>query len=260
MPNLTASQLLWLHGLIRATPALSGHDFALLPGHVQVTAPREFSVQLETLFRQVGSEPVGQWPTIVDEYFRRLITAGLDPVLADVPFKDLVGRLLPRLFSADSPVARKSYARPVTPGLVELLAVDNPESVEVLNDSDVDGLGLGVLRGAAMRNLLDRPQSELVKVERAGTWIVRGDDHTAAELLTLPRLVAAVAGEVDLSGGVVVAVPAQTTVVFHVPGDRIDLAVARVAHVAGAVHREIPHPLSPEVFLWRDGDLTPVGI
>lgn len=255
MRNLTMSQLQRLRGLIRKTPALSGVEYALRPHHVEVTAPRQLALPLETLARQLAPEPVERWPAIVDEYFRRAVAAMLDPEPADGPLA--IDRLLPRIWPADDPVARNSYARPLAPGLVEVLALDHPDHISVLSDTFVNEHGLGLLRGAATRNLLARRQ-KVEAYRHEDTWIVSGDDHTAAGLLILPRFITAVLGERDLSGGVVVAVPTQSTVVFHVPGDP-EVAVKHVKHFAKLLHDDIHHPISPEAFWWRDGVLTLAG-
>ncbi len=252
MRNLTMSQLQRLRGLIRKTPALSGVEYALRPHHVEITGPRRLALPLETLARQVAPMPVDRWPAVVDEYFRRSVAAMLDP--ADGPLEDLIDRLLPRIWPADDPVARNSAARSVAPGLVEVLALDHSDHISVLSDTFVDRHDLGVLRGAAMRNLLARRQA--VKVYRhEDTWIVQGDDHTAAGLLILPQLITAVLGERDLSAGVVVAVPAQSTVIFQVQGE----GVGTVKQFARRLYDDLHHPISPEAFWWRDGVLTLAG-
>jgi hypothetical protein len=150
----------------------------------------------------------------------------------------------------------------VAPGLVELLALDMPDSTVFLHEGDVARLGgRQALREAALANLraLPAPARHRIGGPDAPFDAITGLSHfTASRVLVMPDLLSQVLGT-DAPDGVLVAVPARHYVLVHVLRDSTARpTLLTMAKVARLLHDREQGPISPDVFWWRDGGWMPI--
>jgi len=152
------------------------------------------------------------------------------------------------------------YARELDGDLVEVLAVDLPESVTVLPTEDVERLGEDALRAAGRENLLREPiesHEVLAAPDGPAVHVVEGESFfTASKLLVLDDVLRRTIGERELPYGVLVSAPVRHLLAFH-PIEDIGViqAVNRMAAFTASVYSDGAGAVSPYVYWWRDGDL-----
>lgn len=145
----------------------------------------------------------------------------------------------------------------VTPGLVELLALDMPDNTVFLHEAEIARLGgRESLREAALANLraLPPPFHKHMGGPEASFDAITGLSHfTASRVLVMPDLLSRVLGT-DAPDGVLVAMPARHYALIHVLRDKTARpALLMMARLARNLHAQEQGPISPDVFWWRDG-------
>lgn len=222
--------------------------------HVEVVSPEQLEFGLGPVYDAVSDAPPHQWADIVDDCLRRILGALTNgsPEL-NGPTERLLDRVYARLRPADgSPVDWWNYAQEVAPDLLMVLALDHPDRIAILNDSQVERHGYDRLLAAGLDNLCRHLPEAYAANE--GVYVLSGDEYVASGLLIMPWVVEAVTGSADLPYGVLVAVPNHTMLVFHVLQDNAGVAYAlgEIAHLAAEYYDESTG-LSPQVYWWSPG-------
>jgi hypothetical protein len=150
------------------------------------------------------------------------------------------------------------YARPFAPGLIEVLCVDQPHTVQVLGDAAVAGRDLDSLWSRGRSNL--RFESfERTEIAPSITFL-EGPSLFVASLLLRPGFAENVIGPAPL--GWVFAVPDRHTLAFHVVlGSESVEPISRLAEIMGSVDRD-SRPgagIGERVLHRRPGDATDLG-
>lgn len=209
------------------------------------------------------------WPAAVQRHVHTILRATAEDVaLRDLDRDDVLGRTYLRVIgrSAVPPEALDwyRYARPLAGDLIELLALDSPDSVRMLRDTDVDPFGADDLRAAGLENLVkEKYDSYQVLTGEDGVrlHLVLGQSvYTASKILVLPDLLARTLGTRDLPNGVFVAVPFWHQLAF-VPVQDLS-AVQSLQVLVGFAARGFDEgvgAISPFVYWWRAGRLTQVS-
>lgn len=205
-----------------------------------------------------------EWPAIVGHHVRTLLhrPPGPDEMTDD----ELLERAVLRLVPDDQlvPGVRDGfrYAVPVADGLRQVLAADFPDSVVTLRDEDVERVGFDRLHAAGRARLLAEPvEHGTAHVEGGARLEVFGGEsvYVASRLLVLEDLLRTLPGGGEHPDGVLVAVPDRQTLVVHVPVDGGVLgALQAMAGATAHAWATAPGGVSPRVYWWRDGTLTPV--
>ncbi|WUD74867.1 hypothetical protein OG937_25815 [Streptomyces sp. NBC_00510] len=203
------------------------------------------------------------WPLLAREHIGAVLRTldGPSP-LETLPAEEIRERLYPRLVTPDAVDPETfRYARVAAPGLLEVLALDLPESVMTLADHALVPLGdARELRGRALLNLRDLPveRHEVVRHADVRFDVLVGDSFfTAARVLVLDELVERVTGEPLTADGALVAMPFRHQLAFHAIRDSgVIPALNGMAGFAAAGHEDAVGPISPYVYWWRDGVLT----
>jgi hypothetical protein len=263
MRKLTGDEYDRVRNLVRRSPVFIGMRIVVRDDNVEVLEPDDLVFGLGPVVEAVHGTPPDQWPDVVDECLRRILTALTDgsPEL-DGPAEHFLDRVFARLRPADgSPTEWWNYATEVAPGLLVVLALDHPDHVAILNDAQVRKHGVDRLFEAGLGNLCHQlPDTYAVN---ENVYLLTGEDYVASTVLVMPWVVEAVTGSPGYPNGVLVAVPDHKTLVFSVvddgPGARF--AMAEIARVAAERYESDTNPISRFVY-WLAPDagyLQPVA-
>ena len=246
LPMLTAAQALHLRALV-APYARDGHDYPLT-----------------NLAHMCRNEPEERWPDLVAGHFARLQQAGKGDESAEELLRDVHARLLPvDSFSPELAEAMR-YARVVADGLVFAYALDQPTTVRILTDNDVERAGLEDLGRAAYANLMLVPVAhEEVSIEgRAKLHSLYGDSpFVSSKALFLSEAARQVTGEPLPDAGALVVVPNRHLLAYHpITDGSVTDALNGLASYALGAYEDGPGALSPRVYWWHRGRLTSLTV
>ncbi|MEV6109948.1 hypothetical protein AB0M28_35365 [Streptomyces sp. NPDC051940] len=249
---------------VREAFAEHGLEVSLYADHATDDSGRQFG--LSNLAATCHHDSRGQrvWPQLVRRHISVLLRTLDGPSALDTMRPEqLRARIYPRIVDADLiDRANFGYARPLAPGLCEVLALDLPESVMLLGDDALTPLGrMDDLWTRAFRNLRALPVEGHEAVEQSDGQrfhVVMGDSFfTASRVLVLDALVEQITGRPLGPDGALVAMPFRHQLVFHPIEDIGVLAsLGGMARYAAAGHEDAVGPVSPHLFWWRDGELT----
>ena len=265
MHLLTPAQQDRLRHLARRSPAFIGMRVVVHDDHVEVSHPEPLELGFESLSATLAGTPAGQWPDVVDDYFRWAVAAGTDRSGIEGSTEEVLARTYVRLATSDSEVSRvASYADELTPGLLRVLAYDRPDSIVIMKDEDVLRHGFDRLYDAGLENLFrELPDRHF---ENDGVYYLQGSDYVGSLALVIPWVIEAVTGVVDTPHGALLAMPARDQLIFHVIGDRdtagLLAALDKIGWLAAECHANSAHQLSSRVYWWRPmpvGGLETVG-
>jgi hypothetical protein len=259
LPELTVSGAQRLRDLVRGSMATSGYEVTVYAGHVEDADGRQFG--LGSLARRLADPRIAakQWPQIIEDHVRRLLASVDGPDEFAVPTEDLLGRTYLRLYEASSlpDTGWWTYGREALPGVLELLALDLPDSVATFNDEQVGKHGHDRLRAAGLANLRREEADERATFD--GVEILVGSMFMASTILVLRDVILRTTGEAHLPNGVLVAAPFRHQLMYHVPRDaQVIPALNAMAGNAAAGYDTEVGPLTPHVYWWFDGALQQI--
>ncbi len=264
LPYFTAPQAREFRRLVERSFAAAGRDVSIHDGEVEDRGGTTFS--LFNLGLLCVGTPFEDWSTVIDEHVRLVTTPARR--LSELAQEELEASLYLRLVEVASipdPDAA-AYARVVTPGLLEVLSVDLPDSVATPSRAELEERGmLGELVDRARENLLALLDGS-VRAEQVGSGgdgrytKVSGEScFTASLALQLPETVERITGEDDWGRGTLVAVPSRHQLLYRpVSGSDAEEALHRMLDEAVFAFSGEPGPLSPEVFWVRNRQWTQV--
>ncbi|MEW2353970.1 hypothetical protein [Spirillospora sp. NPDC029432] len=222
------------------------------PGRLYLTNLRQWAAR----------EPRDQWPAIAADFVGSVIataeSSGDDAL--DLGDYAMVRPLLrTRLYGDDFGSGAQALRRPVAPGLVEVLVVDKPTAMMIVN-TDLPGkwgMAADELFAVAEENVRRDGPLELVDDDYGGVRLFSlGGDYAYATAHALW------AGDYPVTGpyGALVVVPAQG-VVHAVPvhGEEVVAAMNLLVRIGWGGFRQGPRSITPNVYWWRDGALRLAG-
>lgn len=206
------------------------------------------------------SEP-DDWPAIVAEHFDGLVAMFEDEDAVPSSWEECAPILKLRLFGPEIGLPDDAVRYPVANGLDAVLALDLPTSVAQLRRENIaDWPPADELYRVALDNVRAEqppPVVEDMDVGGATVTVVEGDSFfVSSRVLFLPEVV-------DVSGpyGALVVVPVRTLLVVHPIHDRTVLeAVPKLARIAHGAYRDGPGSVSPTVWWWHAGAMTPIDV
>jgi hypothetical protein len=151
------------------------------------------------------------------------------------------------------------YALALAPGLKEALCLDMPETVVIMNDSQVARCGgASDLRRAGFANLRTLPIEDRkdVRAPDGGhfTVLLGASLYTASRALVLPDLIESLLGPADLPHGVLVGIPNRHQVAVHVIRDKTVLStLPKMVRFVELGYDDSPGPLSRHLYWWHAG-------
>jgi len=251
---LTVAEAREFRRVVEASFARAGHDVTVHVDHVEDRRGTTFGLWNIAAFCR-GADP-SEWAGLIDEHVQRVTTPPVG--LGELAPEEAEAALYLRLVEAGSvaDAGRLAYARPVAPGLLEVLAVDLPDSVEPLPREALPALGtLHDLLERGRENLRALLSGEDVTAQTitgpAGplTLVTSPSYFTASLALVLPDTVERFTGEVDRGDGVLVAVPDRHELLYLVIDDvRAADALEEMFGMSRWAFEQASGPLSPNVF------------
>jgi hypothetical protein len=258
LPMLTAD----LAGHLRRLVAddLSARDGAH-PRMEGATAVRDRSTHnLTVLAQRCGAAEREHWPALIAQHFTSLDAAAQGGESAGELLRRTVLRLMPAEALAMGEGNGYRYAWQPAEGLLTALALDAPDSVRMLTDTDVGRAGLDALKAAGRANLLAEPveHEEMRTPSGALLHSVYGDSHfVASKALVLGELARTLTGRDLPEAGALVVVPTRHLLAFHpiVDATVVD-AVNDLGMYAMGAYEDGPGSLNPLLYWWRRDGLV----
>lgn len=254
-----------LRALTRTVLAENGFEAEVRGDHVLTADGRTFG--LDNLMRKARAAVSGDWEGVVREHF----AAMLRPFEEEPDEAEMRERIVVRLWDATATDSRMrfDYALEWQPGVVELLAVDYPERVSILGDGSARELApLGPwydrARANLWRELTEQAEIRIETVEHDGhrfRCALSDSVYTASGALLLPDLLPLWVPGVDLSGGVLFAVPFRNQLAFAVCSDAASAlgGLMLLPVFAANGYADGVGPVSPNVYYWREGAVTQIS-
>lgn len=231
-----------------------GHDVTIYPDRVESRDGTAFG--LPNIAALCTGVDRGEWGDLVEQHVESVTTPAL--TLNELSTDEVRASLYLRLVDAGS-TPDPGYARQVVPGLLEVLAVDLPESVVTLSKDDLARLGsLAELldRGRANLRALTAGDVSLGAVAESGgafTAVTDRSFFTASLALVLSEAVERVSGEPDQGHGILVAVPDRNRLLYRViDAPSASSALRDMFDAARWAFHEASGPLSPNVYWVRN--------
>jgi hypothetical protein len=265
LPFLSRTQADRIRALFRQAMAERGRETTIFGGHIQGDGPSYFG--LWNVAVACREDPRGEraWPQIIARHADIVAAAAstsIDDQLAGSTAEQLVGRVYAHIAPASvlggsRPLPR--YTREITPGLVEMLVLDQPKAVAFLGDTHIDRLGgVAAARGTGLASIRALPP---VSVRHAGDpaaghcqYILENSLYTADRVLALPHMLTQLTGGAAAPYGVLVCVPIRQMVMFHVVRDDTWLPSLRMmADLGYSRFGAGRHRISPDVFWCQEG-------
>lgn len=228
---------------------------------VRLPGGEQHTIGLSNLARTLALTPTPDRPKVLERYVLGWLDQARRAQREEEATLDRA-RLFPRLLSPEDPGLRAGamWSERLAEGaLVYALALDEPDAIRFVSVLDLPRwrLGLAEARRLAKENL-ERSSRQLTEALRArpDPWapfeLSTGDGWDASRLLVVHALVPEGRGVLCVvpSRDLLLAVPVRDPA--HFPAARAE-ALARRAWAARAV-RELPYPLSPELF-WCSPEL-----
>ncbi|MDP9408664.1 MAG: hypothetical protein M3P95_12620 [Actinomycetota bacterium] len=266
-PFLHAGEGRRLRAAVRAAFADRGFETTVLGDHVVSAAGVRFG--LHNLAAACHAAPGGErdWPATIRAHVAAVLSSTSTPdalergdreaVLRDVVLRVMGASTLPSVDWLD-------YARPLGGNLVEVLALDLPDTVHLLGDDDVARFGEDDLRAAGLANLLAQPYDshEHLRLDGGGDLhVISGNSvYVASRLLVLPDLLRRTVGAgeaVPIPHGLLVSAATRHQLAFHVVRDAgVIPALQALVPTTAQEYAEGVGAVSPWVFWWHEGRFT----
>ncbi len=258
LPFLGVDDAQQVRALVRRAFADRGLEVSVHPDHVLDDSGRGFGLWNVAAACHQDERGRTAWPEVIDQHVARVL-ASMD---APDPFEGLTPddareRTYARLYERDAVPDLSDFPhQEFAPGLVEMLALDLPETIAVYNDERAAALGGPArLREWGMANLRAEPVEHHERLELpdgARFDVLLGSSaYTASRALLMPWLAAEVAGEEAGSHGWLLSVPNRQQVVWHVIRDlSVIPSIQAMAGFTAAGFSDSPGPLSPHVYWW----------
>lgn len=256
---LTGEQADEVRSLVARAFAELGIEVTVRPDHVVDSSGRVFGLWNVATACHHEERGRSAWPEVTRQHVRRILLEVETDPFADLEPQDVADRTYLRLWDEASLPDRDTYPHQgFAPGIVELLALDLPDSVAIYTREQAQRYGgFGTLRQHALRNLARLPADELEQLAgpRGSTFHFLGGQsvYTSGLAVLLPELAQRLVGEAPGPYGWLLSVPNRHQLAWHSVRDAGVLdAVGAMATFAALGHGDGAGPVSPHVY-WSDG-------
>lgn len=258
-PFLRVEQADEVRSLAGRTFAELGIEVTVHQDHVVDSSDRVFGLWNVAAACHHDGRGRSAWPDVVHDHVQRILRGIDDDPFEELSPEDVAARTYLRLWDEASLPDLDSYPhREFAPGIVELPALDLPDSVAIYGREQARRHGgFGALRDHAVRNLSQLPADELEQLEgpRGSSFHFLGGEsvYTAGMAVLLPHLATRLVGEEPGPHGWLLSVPNRHQLAWHSVRDTsVFGAVEGMATFASFGYGEAPGPVSPHVY-WSDG-------
>ncbi|MFD8718125.1 hypothetical protein ACFV2H_08930 [Streptomyces sp. NPDC059629] len=264
---LSEAEAARLRVLVREAFAERGIEVTVEAGRVTTNPGWHFGLSNLAAVCHNDSRGPRSWRKLVDEHVGRVIRSMAGPeALRALPQEQLLAQLYPRFIPSEPRLLKAfGYGPRSVPGLLEVLALDLPETVDMLTADSLSGLGeITALRDRAVQNLRAvRVDKHRVVRDQDGSHfdVLTGGSYFVASLaLLLDEVARRYAKDTPAPHGILVALPHRHQLAFHVVSDgSVAPSLHAMARFAAAGFEQSPGALSPSVFWWHDGGFTQVA-
>jgi hypothetical protein len=225
--------------IVREVFAEMGLEVQVHPGHAVDDSGREFGFW--NVAATCYDQPQSTWRGVIREHLQRVLASFEAPDPFDV----------------------------MAPGIVEMLALDLPETVAVFNHDNANKFGgWEALQREGIENLrgLEVEQLETLPAQGGGSFtaLLGESVHTASRALLLPDLATELTGQCIQEGfGWLMSVPNRHQVFWHIIEDATVIPVLNgMVGFTAMGYADAPGSVSPHVFWWNGTSyeqLTHVG-
>lgn len=266
-PFLSEAEAARLRDFAREAFAARGVEVTVEPGRMTTASGTRFGLTNLAAVCHNDKRGPRSWRELVDAHVDRVLRSLNGPqALRTLPRDQLMAQLYPRFIPSD-PKSLKAfgYGPPSVPGLLEVLALDLPETVDMLTADSVAGLGdVADLRERAFQNLraVGVDTHKVVQGKDGSRFdVLMGGSYFIASLaLVVDEVVGRFTRSSPAPDGILVALPHRHQLVFHVVRDMsVAPSLHAMAAFAAAGFDRSPGALSPAVFWWRQGSFTEVA-
>ncbi|SCZ56268.1 hypothetical protein SAMN02799638_01772 [Arthrobacter sp. UNCCL28] len=207
------------------------------------------------------NRPESQWRDTIREHLQKVLASfeAPDPFDGLTP-ADVARRVHARLYEASSIPNPDAYPHTeFAPGVIEMLALDLPDTVAVFNREHAGRCGgWEALRSQGIANLksVEDQHLETVPVQGGGSFTaLLGDSvYTASKALLLPGLAEEASGQTlrpDL--GWLMSMPNRHQLVWHLISDEtLVMVLDGMVRFTAMGYGDAPGPVSPHVY-WSNG-------
>lgn len=253
---------------VRQAFAERGLEVTVYAGVVADSAGRQFGLGNLAAVCHRDRRGERSWPALIRDHVGKVLRTMDGPQPLEILTEDEIRACLyPRIVAEATLPASDAfrYGREPAPGLREVLALDLPDAVQMLSEDSLRDVGdVAELRIRAMNNLRALPVEGHETVRRpdgSAFEVLLGDSFfTASRVLVLDELVERIMGSGLTVDGALVAMPFRHQLAFHRIRDaRVIPALQAMAQFAAAGHEDAAGAISPQVFWWRRGVLTPLS-
>ncbi|MFF3918479.1 hypothetical protein ACFYZB_34400 [Streptomyces sp. NPDC001852] len=264
---LSEAEAARLRTFVREAFAERGIEVAVEPGCVTTDTGWRFGLTNIAAVCHNDSRGPRSWRKLVDEHVDRVIRSMAGPqALRVLPHERLLAQLYPRFIPSEPALVKAfGYGPRSVPGLLEVLALDLPETVDMLTADSLSSLGeMTALRERAVQNLRAvRVDKHKVVRDKDGSHfdvLVGGSYFIASLALVLDEVVRRYTKASPAPHGILVVVPHRHQLAFHVVRDRdVAPSLHAMARFAAVGFEESPGALSRSVFWWHEGRFTQVA-
>lgn len=148
----------------------------------------------------------------------------------------------------------KLFFQPLAPGLVCLLAQDEPNSMRTLNEGDTKGLSIkeADIKGRLADNLLAKlpPEVNAYKLRDGVFMLTCGGDYESS--LILSNMVMSIAAK-QVKGKLIFSVPNRDC--LYITGDADKNSVQSMHAMADESFHKYPRPISSSLYSWDNGKI-----
>ncbi|HEU0132438.1 MAG TPA: hypothetical protein VFQ85_15750 [Mycobacteriales bacterium] len=236
-----------LRALVREAFAELGDEVTVHADHVAGADGTQYG--LWNVAAACAVEPRRGWPELVRRHVRNVHAAR-----TGLPAGDDTGVPYVRLY-ADDPKLTEHPQAAFAPGLVQLLALDQPETVLAMNRETVDRLGgWQTLYEQGLANLRRLPLGThtVVRPEGGAFHLVEDESvHTASRALVLGDVARQAGDDLAGEGGWVLSVPTRHLLMWHVIRDLTAIpSIQGMAQLTLRAFGDAVGQLSPHVYWW----------
>ena len=259
LPFLTVDGADRVRSLTAVAFAEHGLEVTVHADHVRDSSGRLFGLwNVATVCHQA---PRGQsaWPRLVRDHVRRILAGmdGPDPFLS-LTREEAAARTYARIYPVDGlPNDLSAYPyEEFAPGLVQLLALDLPDTVRVYQHLQAQLLGgVDYLRAAGITNLRKEKTQRIRRVpagEGGHFNVLDGDSvYTASRALLMPNPLGDTTLRSGSGNGWLLSVPNRHQVCWHLIEDLgVVQSIKGMAVFARLGYNDSAGQLSPHVFWW----------
>ena len=252
-----------IRSLVREAFAAQGLEVTVYADHVRDAQGRQFGLWNVAAACHNDERGEKAWPGVVKKHVQQIIAALDAPSPFDgLSVEDAAARTYARLYEAAGlPVNLDDFPHiDFAPGLIEMLALDLPDTVAVYKKEHAERLGgWAKLREAGLANLRKEKADRLDKVEAPNDGYfhaLMGESvYTASRALLMPGLAKELTGHEPGPDGWLLSVPNRHQVCWHVIRDiKVLPSINGMALFSRLGYSDAPGPLSPHVYWWSGTD------